>query len=394
MPNVVLGVSGSIAAYRAADLVRDLMRAGLTVRVCLTDGAQKFVTPILFETLTGNPCLIDTFDEPERGRMAHIDWARQADLLLLAPATANTINKLAAGIADDMLSTLALAFDGALVVAPAMNPAMFEHPQTRESLARLASRATTIVQPVDGDVACGEHGQGKLASNSAIVAAAIEAIGVSHLLAGKTVLITSGPTREPIDNVRFLSNRSSGKMGAAIAKAALLMGAQTIVVSGHSSEPLPRGATVVLVETAEEMLAAALAHAKGADLIVGAAAVADYRPQTRVDGKLRRTEATMSLDLVRNPDVLAELAKVGRGVAIGFAAESLPDAQSARAKLAAKGIAAIAVNDVSRRDVGFDSDDNELKLYFATGDVEDCGKRSKLACALWLLERCAGLLKT
>ncbi len=387
--NLVLGVSGSIAAYRAADLARDLMRAGYTVRVCLTDAAQKFVTPVLFETLTGQPCLIDTFDEPETGRMAHIDWARQADVLLIAPASANTINKIANGYADDMLSTIALAFTGPIIFAPAMNPAMYAHETTRESIQKLKGRATTILEPQEGDVVAGEHGPGKLASNMEIVNSVLAIEKRSQILRGKRVLITSGPTQEPIDSIRFLTNRSSGKMGAALARAALLMGAEVTVVSGPVKEPLPIQAQTIHIITAEQMLDQARQNAAKADIIIGAAAVADYRPSAPLKGKIRRSEESLHLDLVANPDVIAELAKVAKKEArvIGFAAEPDSGLETAVQKIHRKGLFAIAVNDISRKEIGFDADQNELMLIKADGSKETSGMQSKLGCALWLLER-------
>jgi len=388
----VLGVSGSVAAYRAADLARDLMRAGFEVRTCLTDGAQQFVKPALFEALTGRPCLQDTFEEPERGRMAHIDWARKADVLLIAPATANLLNKLAAGVADDMLSTIALAYPGPMVLAPAMNPAMYAHPATQEAADQLRERAAVFVEPDEGDVACGEYGQGKLAANDRIVEAVLQVARVARLLEGRRVLITSGPTQEPIDDVRFVSNRSSGRMGAALARAALLMGAEVTVVSGPSSAPMPLGAEVVRVRTATEMLAATLPVAEQADLILGAAAVADYRPARAALGKLRRSAEPVQLELVPNPDVIAELAKVCLGAVVGFAAEPDPDLEEAARKLERKGLTAIAVNDVSRADIGFEAEHNELRLLLPDQPPLESGKLSKLGCALWLLTRIAPLV--
>ncbi len=384
--NIVLGVSGSVAAYRAADLARELMRAGYTVRVCLTDAAQNFVTPALFEALTGQPCLIDTFEEPESGRMAHIDWARSADAILIAPATANTIAKIARGIADDMLSTIAQATTAPLVVAPAMNPQMYASDATTAALQTLKARAAIVVEPAEGDVACGEHGQGKLASIAQIVEAVQTVTSRGQLLKGKKVLITSGPTREAIDDVRFLSNRSSGKMGAALARAALLMGAEVTVVTGPVSIPLPLQAQVLKVMSAQEMLEAAREQAKTADLIIGAAAIADYRPATKTPGKIRRSDANLTLDLVPNPDIIAELAKTSRAILVGFAAEPSTDIQTAKKKMERKGLHAIAMNDVSNEAIGFETDDNELTLIFATGETKQSGKKSKLACALWLLE--------
>jgi phosphopantothenoylcysteine decarboxylase/phosphopantothenate--cysteine ligase len=386
LPNLVLGVSGSIAAYRAADLARDLMRAGFTVRVCLTDAAQKFVTPILFETLTGQPCLIDTFDEPERGRMAHLDWARRADMLLLAPASANTINKIANGIAEDMLSTIALAFEGRMVIAPAMNPAMYQNPATRSSMEKLAARATAIIEPVEGDVVAGEHGQGKLADNRDIVSACIAIDAASDRLWGKKVLITSGPTYEPIDDVRFIGNRSSGKMGAALAQAALLMGADVTVIAGPSTATYPRNAVVVKVQTAQQMLDAAKRESEGVALFVGAAAVADYRVDKPEVGKIRRTADSLKLELFPNPDIIAELAQLGART-VGFAAEPSIDLRIAKEKLARKGLFAIAHNDVSDPSIGFESDRNRVTLIKADGTSAESPLASKLQVALWMLER-------
>ena len=383
--NIVLGVSGSVAAYRAADLARELMRAGHTVRACLTDGARRFVTPALFEALTGQPCLEDVFEEPEKGRMAHIDWARAADAVVVAPATANTLAKIAHGLGDDMLTTIVLATAAPLVLAPAMNPHMLANDATAASLKTLEGRAT-IVTPDEGDVACGENGRGKLAP-VARIAAAVESVLMDRTrLAGKRVLVTSGPTQEPLDAVRYLTNRSSGKMGAALARAALLMGAEVTVVAGPSSAPYPLSARVVRVTTAQDMLEAALAE--GGDLIVAAAAVADYRPVSPFEGKMRRSAENLTVELTPNPDVVAALAaRYPAATVVGFAAEPSDDLTVAREKLARKGLFAVAANDVSDPSIGFDSDDNALRVVFRDGSVRESGRRSKLACARWLLEQ-------
>ncbi len=389
--NVLLGVSGSVAAYRAADLARDLMRAGCSVRVCLTDAAQKFVTPALFEALTGGPALIDTFEEPVAGRMAHIDWARWASVIVVAPATATTIAKLAHGIGDDMLTTIVLASTAPLVVAPAMNPQMYASETNQAALRMVSERAASLVEPSEGDVACGEHGQGKLATNATILQEVLAVLEAGNRLAGKRVLVTSGPTEEPIDSVRFLSNRSSGKMGAAVARAALLMGAEVAVVAGPSSVPYPLQAEVVRVRTAEEMLTEARRLAPDRDLIVGAAAVADFRPADPSATKIRRSDQPLELQLVPNPDIIAVLAKENPGTrVVGFAAEPSESLEQARAKLDRKGIYAIAANDVSRPEIGFESDRNELVLVRREGEPVSSGLRSKLACALWLLEHVTG----
>lgn len=387
MSLIILGVSGSVASYRAADIARELMRAGHRVRVCLTDGAQEFVRPALFEALTGEPCLSSVWDEPTRGRMAHIDWARDADLLLIAPATANTLNRVAQGVGDDMLTTLALAFDGPALVAPAMNPSMFTHPTVLESMRVLASRGIVVVEPAQGEVACGEEGQGKLASVQEIVAATLDHLAYSTKLAGKHVLITSGPTREAIDDVRFISNHSSGKMGAAMARAALMMGASVTVVSGPVEVSYPARCIVIRVESALEMLDAALAAAPEADVIVGVAAVADYRPASKTKGKLRRKSESLHLELVPNPDIIAALANAAQphATVIGFAAEPHPDLAEARNKLERKGLSFIVHNDVSAEGIGFGSDANAVTLISAHDPPMQSGTRSKLAVAQWIL---------
>lgn len=392
MSTCVLGVSGSVAAYRAADLARDLMRRGFTVRVCLTDAAQNFVTPALFEALTGQPCLVDPFEEPERGRMAHIDWARQADLLLLAPATANTMAKLAQGVGDDMLTTIALAYEGPILIAPAMNPSMYAHEGTRTARRLLESRGAWFVEPVEGDVACGENGQGKLASVERIANEAEALAATSKALAGKHVLITNGPTQEFLDDVRFLTNRSSGRMGAALVAACLAMGARVTVVSGPVALSYPRRADVVRVRTALDMLEAAQSFAASADVFFAVAAVADYRPDITLAGKMRRADEPITLKLVPNPDIVATIAHAHpKLLTVAFAAEPTSDPVTAAEKMRRKGVRAIAMNDVSRTDIGFESPDNELTLLMPDGTSASSGLRSKLGCARWLVERVLGL---
>jgi len=364
------------------------MRRGYDVRVCLTDAAQNFVRPALFEALTGNPCLIDTFEEPDRGRMAHIDWARQANLLVVAPATASTLARIAHGVGDDMLTTIALAYEGPMLFAPAMNPSMYANEATQAAIRTLEERGAWFVEPAEGDVACGEHGQGKLASVDRIADEA-EALAIrSTALAGKTVLITNGPTREPLDDVRFFSNRSSGRMGAAVARAATALGANIVVVSGPVEVGYPRGAKVVRVETAVQMLEAARAEAAAASIVIGVAAVADYRPPKPVAGKIRRSDTSLEVQLVPNPDVVATIASENpNATVVAFAAEPSSDLTAAREKMVRKGVAAIAFNDVSRADVGFAGSDNELTLIYADGRIVESGKRSKLACARWLFDQ-------
>lgn len=390
MANIILGISGSIAAYRAADLARDLMRAGHSVRCCLTHYATNFVNPILFETLTGNPCLVDTFQEPVPGRMAHIDWARNADLILIAPASANTINQIANGLATNMISTIALATTKQMVIAPAMNPAMYTDPSTQASLKLLASRGHFVIEPTEGDVACGENGQGKLAQNATILREVQQILESNQSLKGQTVLITTGPTQEPIDDVRFITNRSSGKMGHALALAAHWMGAEVQMVSGPTALPDLTFAKTIRVTTADQMLAAAQELAPSANLIIGAAAVADYKVNNPSSGKLRRSSESLNLELIPNPDIIATLAAQNpRAKVVAFAAEPDSDLSTAKAKLKKKSVAAIAINDISRPEIGFDSDQNELTLITQSGKTASSGLRSKIGCALWLLEQLA-----
>lgn len=393
MPNVVLGVTGSVAAYRAADLARELMRAGCTVRVCLSDGAQGFVKPALFEALTGQPVLVSVFDEPVPGGMAHIDWAREADLVLVAPASADTLAAAAHGLGKDMLQTILLAYDGPVLFAPAMNPTMFSSLAVIQARKVLEARGAQFVEPAEGDVACGEQGQGKLASIEMIASAAMTILSAKKLWEEKTILITSGPTQEPLDSVRYLSNRSSGKMGMALARAGLMMGARVILVSGPTAEIPPARVETIRVQTAQEMFDAAMKHAGQADVIIGAAAVADYRPAEVLPGKMRRDSDSIELKLIKNPDVLAALTKGAKKGAkvIGFAAEPDEGLDEAFRKIGTKGIQGIAVNDISKSDIGFEADENKLTFLTEKGERTESGKRSKLGCALWLLERISEL---
>ncbi len=388
-PVVILGVTGSVAAYRAADLARELMREGCDVRVCLTRSAEEFVTPALFEALTGNPCLTNVFDEPVKGRMAHIDWARDASLILVCPATANAIATIAHGNAEDMLTSIISASERQVVIAPAMNPQMYASSANQENMSILRKRGAHIVEPAEGDVACGESGQGKLAAISEIVAAAKATLYKSNLLKGKNVVITAGPTYEDLDPVRFIGNRSSGKMGFALAQAALQMGAKVTLVAGPTQLVAPPGAEVRNVRTAKEMLEATLDACAQADLLIGAAAVADYRPAQCSKEKIKGKEP-MELRLEPNPDILAEVHTCFPKLpVVGFAAETSPSIQNATAKLASKGLKAIALNEVGREDIGFDSDANAVVLLFGSGEKLEIEKDSKFNVAVRILEALA-----
>lgn len=383
---VVMGVTGSVAAYRAADVARDLMRTGFEVRVCLSRGAAEFVTPTLFQALTGSPTLTDAFDEPKPGRMAHIDWAREATVLLVCPASANALARLATGRAEDMFSTIAVASTAPMVVAPAMNPEMFSHEATQQNLTALRNRGAIIVEPTEGDVACGEHGQGKLAPTQAIVEATVQAAMRSGLFRGTRVVVTAGPTAEPLDPVRILTNRSSGKMGYAIARAAIQMGAEVTLISGPTCLTPPPSAKIRKVGTASEMLTSALDACGNADLLVAAAAVADFTPKESRQEKIRR-DGNLTVELVPTRDIVATVAENYPDLVIcGFAAEVGDVEAAARAKLERKGLSAIAANDVSRLDIGFDADDNEITLLLRDGSKIAIPRASKFVVAVRLLE--------
>jgi phosphopantothenoylcysteine decarboxylase/phosphopantothenate--cysteine ligase len=358
---LVLGVTGSIAAYKAVVLLRELTRLGAGVSVCLTEHAARFVGPLTFRTLSGRPVLDDLFDPRSPEAVAHVTIAERADAVVVAPATANLLAKAAHGVADDFLTTLLLAARGRVLLAPAMDGAMWEHPAVAANVAALRDRGVTVLEPESGPLASGLTGQGRLPEVVTIVDALLSLLA-PHDLAGDEVLVTAGPTREPIDPVRYISNRSSGKMGYSLAAAALRRGARVTLVSGPTALMPPRAALFVPVQTAEEMREAALQHAASATIVIKAAAVADYRVKRPADTKIKG-KRDLTLELTPNPDILAEVAaRVPSAFVVGFAAETEDVAVSARAKLVAKGVDLLVANDVSRAGVGFDADDNEVLL--------------------------------
>ena len=371
---VALGVSGGIAAYKAAELVRQLQDRGVRVQVIMTRAAQEFVRPLTFAALSGEKVITDLFGSGAEtpnidAAVEHIAVAQSIDALVVAPATADTLAKFANGMADDFLSTLFLATTAPVVVAPAMNVNMWEHAATQQNLSTLAKRGVRIVSPDAGYLACGMTGPGRLAANEQIVAAVMEALGATQDLADQTVLITAGPTREPIDPVRYISNRSSGKMGYALAEAALRRGARVVLVSGPTSLKPPGAAEFIAVETAEQMRDAVLARASQADIIIKAAAVSDYTVQV-ADQKIKRT-GPRSLDLQPTTDILGELgANFREKIIIGFAAETTDVLANARKKLDKKNIDAIVANDVSNQAIGFDSERNAVTIITRDEQIE------------------------
>jgi len=372
---IALGVSGGIAAYKAAEVVRLLQERGIRVQVIMTAAAQEFIRPLTFATLSGEKVITDLFSagaEPPNidSAVEHIAVAQAIDALLVAPATADVLAKFAQGIANDFLSTLYLATTAPVVVAPAMNVNMWEHAATQTNVEILRKRGVRIVDPGEGYLACGMVGAGRLASNEAIVAAALESLGAAQDLSGETILITAGPTREKIDPVRYLTNRSSGRMGYAVAEAASRRGARVLLVTGPTAITPPGAAEVTQVESAEEMHRAVLHLLPEASVVIKTAAVADYRPRVTSSQKIKRT-GPMSLDLEPTPDILAGLARAKQNqLIIGFAAETENVLANARKKLASKSLDAIVVNDVSRKGIGFDSERNAVTILTRDEAVE------------------------
>lgn len=381
---IVLGVSGGIAAYKAAELARALIQNGHEVQAVLTHAAGEFIRPLTFASLTGRKVISDLFDSasPEAtysSAIEHIGVAQENDLLLVAPATADVIGKFALGLADDFLSTLYLAFRGPVVLAPAMNNNMWEHEAVRGNIDALRRRGHTIVDPDSGFLACGTFGPGRLAELDKIVEAVERAAAPSVTdLDGETILITAGPTQEPLDPVRYLSNRSSGKMGYALAEAAIKRGAQVILVSGPVALNPPQGAEVIHVRTAGEMREAVFANLEPATVVIKCAAVADFRPMVESQQKIKKTSARISMELEPTPDILAELGrKRGDRLLIGFAAETENLEAEARRKLETKNCDMVVANLVGKSDTGFESDANEVVLALRTGEIIPLARASK-----------------
>jgi len=364
---VALGVSGGIAAYKAAEIVRLLQDRGVRVQVIMTRAAQEFIRPLTFAALSGEKVITEMFSaeyEPPNidSAVEHISVAQSIDALLVAPATADVLAKFAHGIANDFLSTLYLATTVPVVIAPTMNVNMWNHEATQANLEILKKRGVKIVEPFSGYLACGMVGPGRLAENESIVAAMMEVLGAQQDLAGETVLITAGPTREKIDPVRYITNRSSGRMGYAIAEAALRRGGRVLLVSGPTALTAPGAAEITRVESAEEMSQAALKLLPHSSIVIKTAAVSDYRPKATATQKIKRT-GSMSLELEPTADIVAEIARLRESqIVIGFAAETQNVLENARKKLTSKSLDAIVVNDVSREGIGFDSDRNAVTI--------------------------------
>lgn len=364
--HILLGVTGSIAAYKAADIASKLTQAGAEVDVVLTEHARRFITEVTFRAITRRPVLVDLFDEPEERQIAHIHLAKRADVLLVAPATANILAKLAYGIADDLLTTLALATQAKLVIAPAMNTVMWQNPATQKNVRILEERGVRFVYPVEGMLACGDVGAGKLADTPTILQALEEVLNPP--LRGVRILVTAGPTEEPIDAVRHISNPSSGKMGYAIAEEALRQGAEVTLVTGPTLLEPPAGARTICVRTAQQMLDACLQVYDEVDVVIATAAVSDYRPAEVWQGKRKKDDKEWTIRLVPNPDILRTLGeRKGTHILVGFAAETQELLQNAQAKLREKSLDMIVANDVSQEESGFRTDTNRVTLLWADG---------------------------
>jgi phosphopantothenoylcysteine decarboxylase / phosphopantothenate---cysteine ligase len=378
---IILGVCGGIAAYKAIELLRLLTKAGADVHVIMTRAAQEFVAPLTFQTLSSNPVHTELFNLIAEREIGHISLADRADLFIIAPATANVIGKIAAGIADDMLTTTVMATKAPVLIAPAMNVNMLTNPIYRENEEKLRRFGYQFVAPVCGSLACGWEGEGKLASPEVIFEGVVTALTKKDL-SGRTILITAGPTREEIDPVRYISNHSSGKMGYALARAARRRGAQVLLISGPTALVKPDGVRVVNVTSAVEMQSEVMARAAEYDVVIKAAAVADYRPVARSGTKIKKKGESATIELVKNPDILAGLGEMVSGLMprpflVGFAAETDALAENASKKLREKNLDMIVANDVSQVDAGFNVDTNRALLFFKDGSSSECGLMSK-----------------
>ena len=390
MPRVALAVTGCIGAYKAAEILRLLQQDGVDVRVAMTESAQRFVGPVTFEGLSGHPVITSMWEPSATGAIRHIELAQSIDLLVVAPATANILAKFANGICDDFVTTLYVSTTVPVLVAPAMNVEMLHHPATQENLARLAARGVHIVESGSGYLACGMVGEGRLAEPREIADRALELLHSSsgrRDLEGQRVLVTAGPTRELIDPVRFVTNRSSGRMGYAVAEAAAARGAEVVLVSGPVTIDAPSGVTIVRVETAAEMAKATLERVEWSTLIVKSAAVADYRPTAVADRKIKKSGETMTIELEKTQDILAAVGAVkGDRMLVGFAAETDDLVANARKKLESKNADLIVANDVTLDGAGFDGDTNIAVLVGRNGQADELPMMSKRKLADRILD--------
>lgn len=389
---IVLGVTGGIAAYKSAELTRELVRNGADVRVVLTDNASKFITPLTLETLSGNQVFTDMFARVRDFEISHVSLADFADMMIIAPATANIIGKIASGIADDLLSTTIMATNVPVLICPAMNNWMYANPIVKGNIAKLVGHGYYCMEPGYGELACKSEGQGRLADITEIVDE-VKTILTPKDLVGEHVLVTAGPTREPFDPVRFISNHSSGKMGYALAVMAARRGADVTLISGPSLLPTPRRVKFIPVSTALEMKDAVMKLSKKSTVIIKAAAVADYRPTVALDSKIKKSKERLTIHLEKNPDIIAELGrKKGDCILVGFSMETEDLIKNSRAKLLSKKLDMIVANDLNERGAGFQSDTNAVVIIDAEGRVEKLPLMSKMEVADRILERVKNII--
>lgn len=388
---IVLGITGGIAAYKAADIASKLIQAGARVEVVMTESATKFITPLTMRNITSRQVVTDMFEVSSEYSLKHIALAETADAVVIAPATANTIAKLANGIADNMLTCTGLATSAPVIVAPAMNDVMFQNPATQANLAKLKARGFTIIEPAYGRLASGKTGWGRLADTNIIIDTIRRVINRKKDLVGKRIVVTAGGTQEPIDPVRHLGNRSSGKMGYALAVAARDRGASVILIAAPTSLPEPAGMEVIFVTTADQMKEAVTAAVKKADALIMAAAVADYRPKEFVTSKIKKETAALTLELVRTPDILNEVK--GAFIKVGFAAESEDLVANARLKLEKKQLDLIVANDITSPESGFNTETNKVTIIDRKGNTDELPLLAKREVAEKVLDKVVEILK-
>ena len=384
---IVLGVTGGIAAYKAAELTRAFVKKGAQVKVVMTSNAREFVTPLTMQTLSGNPVFSDMYAATDRFDIDHISLSDSADILVIAPATANIIGKIASGIADDLLTTAVMAAKAPVLICPAMNVNMLNNAIVKENMAKLTARGYFLLEPGYGELACKTEGAGRL-PDAADILEEVETILTKKDLRGEKILVTAGPTREPLDPVRFITNYSSGKMGYALAVMAKRRGAEVTLISGPSLLPIPRGVRYIGIDTAREMKDAVMANYQASTIIVKAAAVADFRPAVRSETKIKKGEDGFSLSLVRNPDIIAEIGPLkGERLLIGFAMESENLIENARAKLVKKNMDYIVANSIMGEGAGFQSDTNVVVIISRDGKIEELPQMDKLEVADRILDK-------